>query len=141
MRKRLLDYETFAKRNSLKFTLGRLRTVFTNSRQEIRFSCNSDLLAISYCTCEIRNRILQQTNHGHDDDLHNVSVMTLIPRLEEEMFKHHMKKYQAALNCLRWVSNNGGWLLLSFFLNRLLAPTKFGTRLSEEHDLGHYFRY
>ena len=37
-----LDYETFAKRNSLKFTLGRLRTAITNTRQEIRFSCNSD---------------------------------------------------------------------------------------------------
>ena len=24
--------------------------------------------------------------------------MTLIPRLEAQMFKHHMKKYQAALN-------------------------------------------
>ena len=29
-----LDYETFAKRNSLKFTLGRLRTAITNTRQE-----------------------------------------------------------------------------------------------------------
>ena len=33
LRKRLLDYETFAKRNSLKFTLGRLRTAIANTRQ------------------------------------------------------------------------------------------------------------
>ena len=45
----------------------------------------------------------------------NVSVMTLIPRLEEEMFKHHMKKYQAALNGLRRGSDNGRWWLLSWF--------------------------
>ena len=30
-----------------------------------------------------------------------MSVMTLIPRLEEHMFKQHMKKYQAAVNGIR----------------------------------------
>ena len=50
---------------------------------------------------EISVRVNLPVEDHHDEDFHNVSVMTLIPKLEELMVKHHMKKYQAALNDLR----------------------------------------